>query len=102
MAAQIRVPRATPWAVEGRRFKASVGKLARGIWGSLAVWLLLLASAGAQTAQPATPQPNEKALREKWQQVYQKIAGSIEMRRGETPLQLEGAPLLFYTNPERL
>jgi hypothetical protein len=41
-------------------------------------------------------------LRDRWQQVYLKIAGGIEMRRGEVALQLEPAPLLFYTNPVRL
>jgi hypothetical protein len=48
------------------------------------------------------PTPSEQALREKWQQVYQKIAGSIDMRRGDAALKLEPIPLLFYTNPVRL
>ena len=65
-----------------------------------AACLLLIARAYAQDEQPATP--DGKALREKWQQIYQKIAGSIEMHRGQTPLKLEPAPLLFYTNPVRL
>lgn len=43
----------------------------------------------------------DKALRAKWQAVYVEIAGSIEMRRGETKLALEPTPLLFYTNPVR-
>jgi len=69
--------------------------------GCLAVWLAVLQGALAQTEQPETP-PEDKALREKWQQVYQKIAGSIEMRRGAAELTLEKAPLLFYTNPVRM
>jgi len=62
--------------------------------------LILVGRSGAQDEQPASP--DDKALREKWQQIYLKIAGSIEMRRGETVLRLEPTPLLFYTNPVRL
>ena len=65
------------------------------------LWFVLLRSALAQTEQLAPP-AEDKALREQWQRVYQKIAGSIDMRRGETALVLEPAPLLFYTNPVRL
>src|SRR5262245_53840489 len=68
------------------------------ILGQFLLWFAFITSAFAQTEQPETS-PEDKALREKWQQVYQKIAGSIEMRRGENPLALEPTPLLFYTNP---
>ncbi|MCI0359317.1 MAG: hypothetical protein L0211_12635 [Planctomycetaceae bacterium] len=47
------------------------------------------------------PTDADKALREKWQAVYAEIAQSIEMRRGETKLDLAPTPLLFYTNPVR-
>lgn len=44
---------------------------------------------------------DDKAVREKWQQVYERIAGTFQMRRGDTVLALEKSPLLFYTNPVR-
>jgi hypothetical protein len=66
----------------------------------LLAWLLLCACASRAGAQPELP-AEDKALREKWQQVYQKIAGTIEMRRGDMALALEKSPLLFYTNPVR-
>jgi hypothetical protein len=66
----------------------------------LVAWLTIATPARAQT-EDSPPEP-DKALREKWQQVYQKIAGSIDMRRGKVALTLEPAPLLFYTNPVRL
>ncbi len=69
---------------------------------SALLWLLLAGSAWGQAQQPATPPPDEKQLRDQWQQVYQTIAGRIDMRRGETALELEKVPLLFYTNPVRL
>ena len=40
--------------------------------------MFLLPSALAQTEQL----PEDKALREKWQQVYLKIAGALEMQPG--------------------
>ena len=67
----------------------------------LAIFLGCLVASGAAFAQSESPE-TDKALREKWQQVYQKIAGSIDMRRGDAVLKLEPAPLLFYTNPVRL
>jgi hypothetical protein len=72
------------------------------MFGWLLVWLALTSQAPAQSQPAATSPPDDKVLREKWQQVYQKIAGSIEIRRGEAVAQLDPTPLLFYTNPERL
>jgi len=69
---------------------------------SALLWLTLTGCAWAQAEQPSTTSLGEKHLRDQWQQVYQKIAGSIDMRRGETLLVLEKTPLLFYTNPVRL
>ena len=65
----------------------------------LVAWLTIATLARAQS-DDSPPEP-DKALREKWQQIYQKIAGSIDMRRGEAALTLEPTPLLFYTNPVR-
>lgn len=73
----------------------------RLVTSCLLVWLVPFSSALGQTEQPEAP-PEDKAVREKWQQIYQKIAASIEMRRGEAALALEKTPLLFYTNPVRM
>src|SRR5262245_27007635 len=64
----------------------------------LVMWLCIPAISWAQSESA----PEDKALREKWQAVYARIAGSIDMRRGDAALKLEPAPLLFYTNPVRL
>jgi hypothetical protein len=43
----------------------------------------------------------ESAQNEKWQKVYQGVAASITMQRGEQALYFHSVPLLFYTNPVR-
>jgi hypothetical protein len=63
--------------------------------------LLLATASPLWSAEPAALTDGEKALREKWQGVYQEIARSLEMREGETKLDLYDQPLLFYTNPVR-
>lgn len=65
-------------------------------WFTLSIGCLIAAPAAADETSDA-----DKALREKWQQVYAEIAQSLEMRRGKTKLTLHETPLLFYTNPVR-
>lgn len=55
----------------------------------------------ALAQEPPVAKSAEEALRDKWQAAYKSIAASIEMRRGETQLELLPSPLLFYTNPVR-
>ena len=66
--------------------------------------LLLLAlcalAPGLSVAKSDEPQA-ESVLHEKWQRAYRRIAESIEMRRGETKLEIHSTALLYYTNPVR-
>lgn len=53
--------------------------------------------------QVGLPQETDNLpLADMWFRAYRKIAESIEMHRGDTILELEEKPLLFYTNPIRL
>jgi len=57
-----------------------------------------------QAAEPAIrtgDKPADARLSEKWKAVYLEIAQSLEMRHGETRLELRDVPLLHYSNPVR-
>jgi hypothetical protein len=55
----------------------------------------------SEPVENAPEKPVDAASREKWQKVYREIAESLEMRHGETRLELHDVPLLYYTNPVR-
>lgn len=67
---------------------------------ALAVLANRLPVANAEETTEAAPPTS--VLHEKWQRAYQKIAQSIEMRRGRSELSLHPTALLYYTNPVRI
>ncbi len=73
------------------------------ILSSTIVGILLVAALGlaADPAIDTGEKPADARLHEKWKEVYREIAQSLEMRHGETRLELRDVPLLHYSNPVR-